>query len=112
MRVRFVLGKSQSNRIVSSLPTSQYGQGQDYAASRSAQPLTGVAAALSIRHSLGFGIAAQIVRGEIADASLCGELLDYVPQLFGDFIAPGSADDAHTRENLSGFDACGRHPLA
>jgi integrase len=39
------------------LPNSQDRHGKDYAASRSVQPSTGVAATLSIRHSPGFGIA-------------------------------------------------------
>jgi hypothetical protein len=61
-----------------------------------------------IRHSPGFGIAAQVVRGEFADASLRGELLDYVPhKLFGDLFAPRPSGAAHTSENLPGFDACG-----
>jgi len=52
------------------------------------------------------------VRGEFADASLCGELLDYVPhKLFGDFFAPGSSGAAHTAENLPGFNVCSLHPL-
>ena len=45
----------QSDRVVP--PDSQDRHDQDYAASRGVQSLTGVVAALSIRHSPGFGIA-------------------------------------------------------
>jgi hypothetical protein len=45
-----------------------------------------------IRHSPGFGIAAKVVRREIAHARLCGELLDNVPsKLLGHTLAPSLA---------------------
>ena len=56
---RFWNGSVPSGRVVP--PHSKDRHGRDYAASRSVQPHTGVAATLSIRHNPALGIAPQIV---------------------------------------------------
>jgi hypothetical protein len=56
---------------------------------------------VSIRHSPGFGIAAQVVGSQLADLDLCGKLLHHVPnKLFGHAITPRFTSAAHPPEEL------------
>ncbi|MGA7415244.1 MAG: hypothetical protein WBW33_32530 [Bryobacteraceae bacterium] len=70
-------GAVQSDGLLA--PDSQDRHGQDYAASRSAQPLAGLAATLSIRHSPALGIAAKVMRREARDAKPFRIVFDDVP---------------------------------
>ena len=74
-------GAVQSGGLLS--PDSQDWHGQDYAASRSAQPLTGVAATLSIRHGPALGIAAEVMGSEVRDSCTPGCPLYHMPDGFG-----------------------------
>jgi hypothetical protein len=56
---------------------------------------------------------AQVVRYEFADANLCPELLDHVPdKLFSETIAPRSAGAAQAAEELPGINTRGHYPRA
>ena len=56
---------------------------------------------------------AKVVRCQVADSRLCGEVLNDVPgKLLGDAIPPSFASAAYTTEQLSRFDSCGLDPRA
>ena len=64
-----------------------------------------------IRHSPGFGIAAQIMRRELVYANLRGELFNYVPdELLGNPFAPDLPSATHATEEATAFDSSSVHP--
>ena len=66
-----------------------------------------------IRYSPGFGIAAKVVRRQVAHARLSGELLNDVPgKLLGHALAPSLASAADATEDLSRFDCRSVDPRA
>jgi hypothetical protein len=69
-------------------------------------------AGILIRHSLGFGIAPQIVWREIGDAYRFGESLNYVPNdLLAHTVPPDPVGYAYATKEFFGLDARGAHPF-